>query len=121
MLDFPTWRKAWLWLVTAAAALAALPSLFALANVPWPSALPEPMVNLGLDLAGGSHILLEAESGQIAAQRLENMEETVRTRMRLASPRIRIGEVEFELFKQCARCVLTTVDLQNAEKSPAAP
>lgn len=93
MLDFPTWRKAWLWLLTAAAALAALPSLFSLANVPWPSALPEPMVNLGLDLAGGSHILLEAESGEIAAQRIENMEETVRTRMRQASPRIRIGEV----------------------------
>ncbi|MFA9199613.1 MAG: protein translocase subunit SecD [Cypionkella sp.] len=93
MLDFPTWKKAWLWLVTAAAALAALPSLLALANLPWPAALPQPMVNLGLDLAGGSHILLEAESGQIAAQRLENMEETVRTTMRQASPRIRIGEV----------------------------
>ena len=93
MLDFPTWKKAWLWLVTAAAALAALPSLFALANLPWPSVLPNPMVNLGLDLAGGSHLLLEAESGQIAAQRLETMEETVRTTMRRAEPRIRIGEV----------------------------
>ncbi len=93
MLDFPRWKKAWLWLVTAAAALAALPSLFALANLPWPAGVPEPLVNLGLDLAGGSHLLLEAESGQIAAQRLENMEETVRTTMRQASPRIRISEV----------------------------
>ena len=32
--------------------------------------------------------------------------------------RIRIGEVEFELFKPCTRCVMTTVDLQTAEKSP---
>ena len=32
--------------------------------------------------------------------------------------RIRIGEVEFELFKPCVRCVMTTVDLQTAEKSP---
>ncbi|MGX7926520.1 protein translocase subunit SecD [Tsuneonella sp. HG094] len=93
MLDFPTWRKAWLWLLTAACALAAIPSLFALANLPWPSALPEPLVNLGLDLAGGSHILLEAEPGQIRAQRIENMEETVRTTMRRAEPQIRIGEV----------------------------
>ena len=93
MLDFPRWKKAWLWLVTAAAALAALPSLFALANLPWPAGVPAPLVNLGLDLAGGSHILLEAESGQIAAQRLENMEETVRTTMRAADPRIRIGDV----------------------------
>ncbi|MGX7953069.1 protein translocase subunit SecD [Tsuneonella sp. HG249] len=93
MLDFPRWKKAWLWLVTAAAALAALPSLFSLAGIPWPAALPNPIVNLGLDLAGGSHILLEAEGSQIAAQRLENMEETVRTTMRQASPRIRIGDV----------------------------
>jgi len=93
MLDFPRWKKVWLSLVTAALALAALPSLFALANLPWPAAIPAPLVNLGLDLAGGSHILLEAESGQIAAQRLENMEETVRTTMRQADPRIRISEV----------------------------
>jgi preprotein translocase subunit SecD len=51
------------------------------------------MVNLGLDLAGGSHILLEAEPSQVAAQRLENMEETVRSVMRQAEPRIRIGDV----------------------------
>ena len=38
----------------------ALPSIFSLANAPWPSVLPHPVVNLGLDLAGGSHILLEA-------------------------------------------------------------
>jgi preprotein translocase subunit SecD len=51
------------------------------------------MVNLGLDLAGGSHILLEADPGQVAAQRLENMEESVRSEMRRAEPRIRIGDV----------------------------
>src|SRR5688500_17265681 len=93
MLDFPRWKKAWLWLVTAALALAALPSIFSLAGLPWPAAVPAPLVNLRLALAGGSHILLEAESGQIAAQRLENMEETVRSTMRQAEPRIRIGEV----------------------------
>lgn len=32
--------------------------------------------------------------------------------------RIRIGEVEFENFKPCTRCVMTTVDLQTARKDP---
>ena len=93
MLDFPTWKKTWLWLITALAVFAALPSLVAMTETRWPEALPEPTVNLGLDLAGGSHILLEAEPSQVAAQRLENMEEGVRAAMRQAEPRIRIGDV----------------------------
>ncbi|MDP4539051.1 protein translocase subunit SecD [Qipengyuania sp. DY56-A-20] len=93
MLDFPTWKKTWLWLIAAAAMFAALPSLFAAIDQRWPDALPDPTVNLGLDLAGGSHILLEAEPAQVAAQRLESMEEGVRTVLQNAEPRIRIGDV----------------------------
>ncbi|MCZ8369782.1 MAG: protein translocase subunit SecD [Porphyrobacter sp.] len=93
MLDFPLWKKLSLWAVTLAASLLALPSLFNVAGLDWPSALPRPEVNLGLDLAGGSHLLLEAKSSDVRAQRLENMEETVRQLMRNANPRIRIGDV----------------------------
>lgn len=95
MLDFPTWKKVWLWGLTLVAVLAALPSIFAASNVSWPEALPDPEVNLGLDLAGGSHILLEANPAQVAAQRLENLEESVRSLMRGSNPesRIRIGDV----------------------------
>lgn len=32
--------------------------------------------------------------------------------------RIRIGTAEFELFKPCKRCVLTTIDVQTLEKHP---
>lgn len=93
MLDFPTWKKIWLWGLTLLACAAAMPSLFSAANLDWPDALPEPTVNLGLDLAGGSHILLEADPAQVAAQRLENMEESMRTTLRNATPRIRFGDV----------------------------
>lgn len=95
MLDFPTWKKVWLWGLTLIAAAAALPSLLSATDFDWPDFLPDPQVNLGLDLAGGSHILLEADPDQVAAQRLENMEETVRSLMRGSSPedRIRIGDV----------------------------
>lgn len=93
MLDFPRWKQFWYWLITLTAVVAAVPSLFSLGTAPWPDFLPRPMINLGLDLAGGSHILLEADPSQVARQRLENMEESVRARLRLAEPRIRIGDI----------------------------
>ena len=93
MLDFPLWRRVFLWGVTLFFALAAVPSLVSLTGGSLPAALPAPMVNLGLDLAGGSHILLEADPRQVAGQRLENMEEAVRAALRNAEPRIRHGDI----------------------------
>lgn len=93
MLDFPLWKRVWLWGITLLLMAAAVPSLFSIGNVPWPKFLPQPMVNLGLDLAGGSHILLEADTGQVRAQRLENMEESIRARFRVAEPSIAIGDI----------------------------
>ncbi|MEO5587775.1 MAG: protein translocase subunit SecD, partial [Novosphingobium sp.] len=75
MLDFPRWKQVWYWFLAAACCIAALPSLFSIAGAPWPSMLPRPVINLGLDLAGGSHILLEASPDQVVRQRLEAMEE----------------------------------------------
>ncbi len=96
MLEFPRWKKIWLWGLTLAVIAAALPSLVSMTNARWPDALPDPMVNLGLDLAGGSHIMLEAEPAQVAAQRLQNAEETVRSVMGQAEPSIRIGDVSVQ-------------------------
>jgi preprotein translocase subunit SecD len=93
MLEFPLWKKLWLWGLTLAVAAAALPSLVTSAGLAWPAALPGPQINLGLDLAGGSHLLLEAKAEDVAAQRLTTMEESVRQLMRNAKPRIRIGDV----------------------------
>ncbi|QSB43417.1 protein translocase subunit SecD [Altererythrobacter sp. FM1] len=93
MLDFPRWKKIWLWGLVLAVAIVSLPTVVSLAGQQWPASLPDPKVNLGLDLAGGSQILLEADPRQITQQKLESMEETVRTEMRKASPAIRIGDV----------------------------
>ena len=65
MLDFPRWKQIWFWFLTLAAAACALPSLFELGNARWPAMLPNPVIHLGLDLAGGSHILLEADPSQV--------------------------------------------------------
>ena len=93
MLDFPLWKRLFLWALTLLAVLAAVPSMVSMTNARWPAALPDPTVNLGLDLAGGSHILLEADPAQVASQRLETMEEAVRNELRVAEPRIRHGDI----------------------------
>jgi preprotein translocase subunit SecD len=93
MLDFPRWKQLWFWFLTAVAVVASLPSLASMTNLHWPDSLPGPVINLGLDLAGGSHILLEANPDQVTRQRLEAMEESVRTRVRQAEPVIRIGDI----------------------------
>ena len=81
MLDFPRWKQAWIWFITLACAAAALPSIFAVSGLAWPAALPNPKVNLGLDLAGGSHLLLEADQDQVRQLRLQQMEENARSRL----------------------------------------
>lgn len=93
MLDFPLWKKISLWSTTLLLAFAALPSLIGASGFDSAGFDDMPQVNLGLDLAGGSHLLLEASEADVAAQRLQNIEEAVRLEMRNASPRIRIGDV----------------------------
>ncbi|AKM06774.1 protein translocase subunit SecD [Pelagerythrobacter marensis] len=93
MLDFPLWKRGWFWGLTLALTALALPSIFSLSGARWPAALPDPEVNLGLDLAGGSHILLEADPTEVAVQRLRNMEESVRSTLRRAEPAVSFGDV----------------------------
>jgi len=97
MLDFPRWKIVSTSIVLAIGILLALPSLFAgSAARYWPAFLPSETINLGLDLSGGSHILLEADARQVTAQRVENMEESVRAALRDAKPRIAIGDISRE-------------------------
>lgn len=93
MLDFPRWKVLMLWAVTIAVSLASLPSLFSVAGLDWPAALPSPKINLGLDLAGGSHILLEADPSQVRQQRLEGMDESVRNKLKQTDATIRISDI----------------------------
>ena len=94
MLDFPLWKKISLWVITLGLAALAIPSLMGASGVGSASTWDDfPQVNLGLDLAGGSHLLLEGDEDFVAASRLENLEENVRVAMRNAEPRIRIGDI----------------------------
>jgi len=93
MLDFPRWKQLWFWFIALACIAASLPSMFAVAGLNWPAALPAPKINLGLDLAGGSHLLLEANPDQVTALRLETKEEEVRNALKKASRPIQIGDI----------------------------
>ncbi len=94
MLDFPRWRVWMLTSIVLLGVLFAIPSVLP-TNIRAQVAqyLPTPTINLGLDLAGGSHILLEADTSQLAQTRLESLEDSVRSAMRRAEPRIAIDDV----------------------------
>jgi preprotein translocase subunit SecD len=55
--------------------------------------MPDARISLGLDLAGGSHLLLEADAVDAAKQRLAAKEEEVTTDLRRGDPRIEIGDI----------------------------
>ncbi|MFL6722582.1 MAG: protein translocase subunit SecD [Sphingomicrobium sp.] len=94
MLDFPRWK---VWLVSLTilvGVLLAVPSLLPKDQVErWPGWLPSARINLGLDIAGGSQLLLEADLADAGKQRLQAKEEEVTTELRRGEPRIQIGDV----------------------------
>jgi preprotein translocase subunit SecD len=94
VLEFPRWKVWLVSLVVAAGVLLSIPSL--LAGSPygkaWPKWLPQYKISLGLDLAGGSHLLLEADAQDAQKQRLQAMEDEVNTELR-RDPQIEIGDI----------------------------
>jgi len=94
MLDFPKWKVWAVWLSIAACFLLAIPS-FVPENMRerWPGWIPQPSINLGLDLAGGSSILLEADTADLARTRLAAKRDEIETEFRRQDPRIDIGEI----------------------------
>ena len=94
MLEFPRWK---IWLVSLVVALGvilSIPSLIAGTPIErnWPRWMPQYKISLGLDLAGGSHLLLEADAADAQKQRLQAMEDSVATELR-RDPKIDIGDI----------------------------
>lgn len=93
MLDFPRWKTVSIWAVIIALVALAIPSLLPERVTDAWGPVPHPRINLGLDLAGGSYLLLEADTNDLAASRLEQMRDQVSTELRRATPRIEIGDI----------------------------
>lgn len=93
MLNFSRWAVAAILLPLLIGVLCSVPSFLPDAAVGTLPRFMQTRVNLGLDLAGGSHLLLEASTQDVAKQRLANMEEQIRTELRRGEPRIAIGDI----------------------------
>lgn len=106
MLHFPLWKKTLIWLICLAGLVFAMPNAFystverhndALAalekgepetaelaadRAAWPDYLPTDLVNLGLDLRGGAHVLVEVNVADVYKDRLDSMWPEVRDALR---------------------------------------
>jgi preprotein translocase subunit SecD len=92
MLDFPRWKVVAIWLLLAVLMALSVPS-FLPERLTQGWGFTPPRIHLGLDLAGGSYLLLEADTNDVATTRVEAMREQVQTEMRRQTPRIEIGEI----------------------------
>lgn len=88
MLYFSRWKTILIWLTVAASVLVAVPNFFSDNQLEaFPSWIPSSKITLGLDLQGGSHIMLKIEKADIVKERLETTVGDIRTSLREAGIR----------------------------------
>lgn len=88
MLHFSRWKTAFIWLVVLISVFIASPNLFTDKQLEgMPNWFKDNKVTLGLDLQGGSHIMLKIERSDIVKERLETIVGDVRTQLRDANIR----------------------------------
>ena len=83
MLYFSRWKTILIWLTVLAGVVFAAPNLVSkdtLAQLP--SVFPKQQITLGLDLQGGSYILLEIDKKSLIAERLQTIRDDARQRLR---------------------------------------
>ncbi|MDF1718734.1 MAG: protein translocase subunit SecD [Antarcticimicrobium sp.] len=117
MLQFDLWKRVLIWLLCALGLFLALPNAFytrveqsndaraaieAGLTTPesqaqagqWPSFLPSSLVNLGLDLRGGAHLLAEVKVGDVYESRMQAMWPEIRDALR--PERATIGTIRLQ-------------------------
>ena len=117
MLQIDSWKRVLIWLVCVAGLILALPNAFyprvELSNdartaielgndtpamqeqaALWPAWMPSSLVNLGLDLRGGAHLLAEVQVSDVYASRMEAMWPEIRDALR--PERATIGTIRLQ-------------------------
>ena len=105
MLNIPLWKRVVIWGLCALGLLMAMPNAFytrveghndavkaiaeggetpelAAMKAAWPGWLPSSLVNLGLDLRGGAHLLAEVQVSDVYADRIDGLWPEVRDALR---------------------------------------
>ena len=76
MIQFEAWKRFVIIIVCLSGLLAAIPNII---SIPF---FPGKSVNLGLDLRGGSHLLLRADIDAVLTERLSDISESIRMSFR---------------------------------------
>jgi preprotein translocase subunit SecD len=85
MLYFQTWKLVLILGACLFGVIFALPNAFAPETLAhWPSFVPKKQVSLGLDLRGGSHLLLEVDMAAVETERLSGLVDEVRAQLTAA-------------------------------------
>ena len=85
MLRFPSWKIALILGICLVGFVLSLPNLFPREQMQrLPDWLPHEQINLGLDLQGGSHLLLEVDIRAVVEERLETLVDDIRSILRPA-------------------------------------
>ena len=83
MVNFPRWKIILIALICFVAIIIAMPNFLSSKNLEsLPNWLPKNTMNLGLDLKGGSHLLLEVDFDSYYKDHLENLKDSVRRDLR---------------------------------------
>lgn len=106
MLYIEKWKQNLIILVAVLGVLYALPNVLGKQTVEWmqanlPSFLPVQTVNLGLDLRGGSHLLLEVEADAVIEEKLQSVLDEARgvfrkEKLNYLNPTLKDGVVSFK-------------------------
>ena len=110
MLQIALWKRFIIWILCAGGLLLALPNAFysrvetfndaKLLNETsdkWPSFLPSSLVNLGLDLRGGAHLLAEVQVSDVYEQRMAALWPDIRDILR--AERDKVGTIRLQKGK----------------------
>ena len=134
MLQFESWKKLLVLLVIALGVVYALPNLVPTADDNNSGFLPGQQINLGLDLQGGSHLLMLVDMDVVQTERLNSLSETIRQEFRAEKIRFNdlkivdrmvsvslrkagdIGAAE-EIFNELGRGLTTTNEGQSYQIS----
>jgi SecD/SecF fusion protein len=109
MLHFARWKIAAIITVCLAGLLVSLPNLFPAASLP--SWMQQTRVALGLDLRGGSYLLLEVDTDAVVRERLESLVDGARTGLRTAN----VGYVNLASEPAARRISLRLRDMAQGE------
>lgn len=126
MLQLSRWKVTLVVLSVLFGVLFALPNLLpASARANYPGFLPSQTVNLGLDLQGGSYLLLEVDVVAMRREQLSNMVEDIRTNLRTdriaAQPSLSNGVVRIRVNDPAQKAAAKRVIERLADTSTGTP